>query len=197
MFLLGALTSCATPEVKGVIQMSSSRIVLQQAPDDGAYSVQIGESKNIPLPDVKSARIEGAWAIGQHRLVLITTTTKECARAETVLSVTDENAVLKPLGKCEERFTITSGADQLTARQNNARDPAIWTFLHGNLNGPVSLSVLNARRPRGSSPAAGAERAADPTVPPAVSRPVGDDVVPAPVGAGPLPRGPQRSPRLF
>ena len=197
MFLLGALTGCAIPEVKGEIQMRSSRIVLQQAPDDGAYSVQIGDSKNIPLPDVKSAQIEGAWAVGQHQIVLITTTTKECAHTEALLSVTDETALLNPLGKCEERFTITSGADQLTARQNNVRDPAIWTFLHGSLNGPVALSVINARRPRGSSPAAGVERAADPTMPPAVSRAVGDDVVPTPVGAGPLPRGPRRSPRLF
>jgi hypothetical protein len=177
--------------------MSSSPIVLQQAPESGAFSLQIGDSKNIPLPDVKSARIEGAWAIGQHRLVLITTTTKECADTETLLSVTGENTVLKPLGKCEEHFTITSGADQLTARQDNARDPAIWTFLHGSLNGPVPLSVLNARRARGASPAAGADRATNPTVPPAVSRPVGDDVVPAPVGAGPLPGGSRQSPRLF
>ena len=115
----------------------------------------------------------------------------------------------------------------ITARAASLRDPVNWVFQNGTLSGSATQSNLGARRGRAQPPdrAAESERGAEPERgpnaepppdadraggpspeppaprnpmhPPPISRPVGDDVVPPPVGAGPLPGRPVQSPRLF
>jgi len=207
------LAGCAAPEMRGLVQMPGTRIALQQQPQ-GGFEVLVGENTHLPLPDHLSPRIEGMWIVGAHRLVLIEGTLKSCAARSYLLVTKDNEASIRPLGKCDDRFGFTWSADQLQARQLSVRDPAIWSFRDGKLTGPVLQSALN-RRGRGPAAATATDRPAEATgaepaprepeaepirdavTPPPVSKPVGEDVIPSPVGGGPLPQQPQRPPRLF
>jgi hypothetical protein len=218
------LVGCAMPDTKGLIQMPGSRIGLQQLPDASGYEVVVGEATRLPMPGQLNARIDAMWTVGGHRLVLIDGAAKgdvsgrPCPSRPHLLVARETQASIRALGKCDDRFTFTWAADQWTARQVNARDPMVWNFRDGVLSGPVAQSSLT-RRGRGSlperapeapagemagrdgagaaSPAVPAEMGRDPAAPPPESQPVGEDVIPPPVGGGPLPRQSPRPPRLF
>jgi hypothetical protein len=223
-----ALAGCAAPAPRDSVQLGGARIVILQSVDDrgdgAAISVQLGETKRLPLPGYLAARIEQVWTVGAYRLLLIAGTTKDCPRQESLLVTKDDAGQLGPLGKCPDRFAFTAVPEQWSARQLNARDPVNWTFKDGKLTGPVLQSAMNRPRPRPAQPErppeadrpAEPERTGDalpaattpaatpaaeappaPIRPPPVSRPVGDDVVPPPVGAGPLPGRATPAPRVF
>lgn len=216
------LAGCAMPDSKGLIQMPGSRIALRQLPDATGFEVAVGETTRLPLPGQLDARIDGMWTVGASRLVVIDGPQKgeaagrPCTSRPLLLVARENQASLRALGKCEDRFAYGWTGDQWTARQLNARDPMVWSFRDGTLSGPVAQSVLNrrGRNPQapertaeppaaepaardGAGPAAPAEGSRDPVVPPPVSRPVGEDVIPPPVGGGPLPRQSPRPPRIF
>lgn len=144
-----------------------------------------------------------------------------CPSRPLLLLAKESQASLRPLGKCEERFGYALQGEVLTIRQLYVRDPMIWTFRDGGLSGPATQSSLTRRgRPgaapvpeRAADPAAGEVNGGrdsggtdgrgpeagdrDPAAPPPVSRPVGEDVIPPPVGGGPLPQPAPRPARLF
>lgn len=207
------LAGCATPEVKDIVQLGAPHIELLLAPRE-SFALRVGKAPALPMTDYTSVRVEGAWVVGAHRLVLLQGATKQCRQLQTLVTVTEDTtaaqpASARPLGGCEERFTITWTGEQLTARQIGARDPALWSFRNGTLNGPVPLSTLIGRRGRGATAlGAGSSNSGSgpmidapdmvppPPIVPPVSRPVGEDVIPPPVGGGPLPRRID-APRLF
>jgi len=225
------LAGCAAPDAKGLIQMPGSRIVLRQLPDTAGFEVTVGEATKLSLPGHLNARIEAMWVSGATQLVLIDGATKAeariggpaCPSRPHLLLAKENQASIRPLGKCDDRFSYAWQGEQLTIRQLNARDPMIWTFRDGSLSGPVTQSSLTRRGRPGSAPPAqdrppeggggeggGAGRDGatpdvipreqgmrDPVAPPPVSRPVGEDVIPPPVGGGPLPPPAPRPPRLF
>jgi len=197
------LAGCSIQEKGDVVSMAPDHLALLRTADAGgtptSYAVQAGTSSPLPLPDHVAARITGAWALGTHRLAVITGATKECQYLETLVVIEGRKAQLRQLGKCQDRFAFWNTANQWTARQSNTRDPVLWSFLHGNLSGPTLLSATASRsgRPDGASRATETGSMPNAISPPTVSSPVGDDVVPPPVGAGPLPGRSSPSPRVF
>lgn len=216
------LAGCAMPDTKGLIQMPGSRIAVRQLPDAAGYEVVVGETTKLPLPGQLDAHIDGMWTVGASRLVVIDgpqkgeAAGKPCAARPLLLVARENQASVRALGKCEDRFAYGWTGDQWTARQVHARDPMVWSFRDGVLSGPVAQSLLN-RRGRAAAPTperatevpavepvaregaspGPAEGGRDPAVPPPVSRPVGEDVIPPPVGGGPLPNQSPRPPRMF
>jgi hypothetical protein len=217
------LAGCAMSDTKGLIQMPGSRIALQQLPNAAGYEVVVGDGTRLPLPAQLDARIEAMWTVGATRLAVIDGPQRgeregqPCVSRPLLLLAREGHASIRALGRCGDRFSYTWSGEQWSARQTNARDPMLWSFRDGTLYGPVAQSVLNRR---GRAPAAAQERAVeapaaepaardgtpqampgegmrDPAAPPPVSRPVGEDVIPPPVGGGPLPGPSPRPPRLF
>ncbi len=211
--MAGFLAACATPVLQDGAQLGGARIAILTPGDsaaDGAEAViQLGDAKTLPLTGHVTARIEAAWAIGAHRLVLLSGATRTCPRQESLLTTRAEAGQWRVLGKCQDRFATSLSGEQWSARQINARDPINWVFRDGVLSGPLAQSALHGRRNRATAverpaeserpadPAREPSSMPDPVSTPPVSRPVGDDVVPAPVGAGPLPRPAAAPPRLF
>ncbi len=224
--LAGLLAGCSNVAVKDSLQLSGPRIAVLQTTNErgepGDIAIQVGQAAPIPLPGHNSARIEAAWVVGDHRLALITGSGKECPRQETLLVAQGTAAQLRPLGRCLERFMFTLAGEQWTARlissrPPNPRDPPNWVFQNGSLSGgppqlpgPRRGRTTQPDRPGETDRAPDAERGtdtgtdaahpampADPAQTPPISRPVGDDVVPPPVGGGPLPGRQAPSPRLF
>jgi hypothetical protein len=221
LILPAALAGCGgVPAVKDVVQLSAPRVAVLQTTDahgdSSTLAIQLGDTPPLPLRGYAAARIEAAWIVGNHRLILLAGSTRECPRQETLLVAQGDRGQLRPLGNCQDRFAYNIADGQWSARQLNVRDPANFTFKDGNLTGPVLQSAMNVRRGRPTQP----DRPAEPALPaeagvqpadaqrdspvprnpvetPPVSRPVGDDVVPPPVGAGPLPGGAAPPPRVF
>lgn len=201
---LALLAGCAVPEVKGLVHMPGTRIAVQALPEGGGHEVVVGESLRLALAEHRAARIEGVWAVGAHRLAVIDGATAACPARPYLVVAREAEGSLRPLGRCGDKFAFNWSAEQFTARQVNARDPMVWSFRDGVLSGPVAQSVLN-RRGRPAVPERPAEAGEpngrevtpqrDPIAVPPISRPVGEDVIPPPVGGGPLPSRPP--PRVF
>ena len=92
------LTGCATPEVGDHVQLGSSRIALQMTPEK-ALELRVGDGPVLPLADHVAARIEGAWVVGAHRLVLLRGETPQCRVLQTLVVVKDDHANARPLGE--------------------------------------------------------------------------------------------------
>ena len=186
-------------------------------------AIQVGRAMPLPLRGHISARIEAVWVVGNHRLALISGATADCPHQETLLIAQEETGQLRPLGKCEDRYAATLAGESwsarlITGRLTMPRDPTAWIFQNGSISGGAQPTLGTRRRPSQAERPSEAERGPDAErephlaapetsaspqaapaapAPPPISRPVGDDVVPPPIGAGPLPGQSRPSPRLF
>lgn len=203
IFLAGIfLAGCGGVTVKDTVQLSGPRIaVLQSADDHGdnaETAIQIGQAKPLVMQGHVSARIEAAWVIGPHRLLLIASSTKNCPRQETLLVANGESGQLRPLGNCLERFMVTLANEQwtarlITSRPVNLRDPANWVFQNGTLSGAATQQNLGARRGRTQAAERGADadRASEAERPAEAERAAGNE---APPQSAPAPNPVQTPP---
>jgi hypothetical protein len=86
------------------------------------------------------------------------------------------------IGDCGEVYHIAQNDDGITIRQNDVHAPKIWTLKAGVLNGPVIQQARKAKAAPVRAVTRPGEEAAGALAPPPVSLPVGDDVIPSPIG---------------
>jgi hypothetical protein len=184
------LAACATPRTLATFQTQDGTISLQQSIDGSTYSLVIGRRTSLPLDGYTSAHIDSIWNMPRDRLIVVTGAGKDCGLRYTLVIAQSDTGSLHAIGECGDTYVFTQDGAAVTIRQIGVRNPSIWTFRDGVLNGPTTAI---AARPSRSSPSATSSRAAeganaDATSPPAVSAPVGDEVIPPPVGGS----GPSR-----
>jgi hypothetical protein len=194
-----AAAGCADSDVKGRIDMGATRLILEQTGGpEGPWQVRTDAGAALVLQGARAARIEAAWSVGSHRAALLDIAESGCPARQTLLMTTEGGLQARPLGACGDRFVFTWNGRQLDGRQSGARDPLVLSFRDGALSGPVTQSSLTLRRSR-----AAASGARQPDLPPEtvmlppISRPVGEDVIPAPVGVSPSPGQAPGLPRAF
>lgn len=177
------LAGCATPRTIATFQTQDGTISLQRSADGATYSVTVGPRTSLPLDGYASAQIDSIWNMPRDRLVVITGAGKDCGVRTTLVVAQSDTGSLHPIGDCGDSYGFTQDGDTVSIRQIGAQSPKIWTFREGALNGPTTLVAARpSRAPPGATPSRAGEGVSDATLPPAVSAPVGDEVIPSPVG---------------
>jgi len=178
-----AASACAplnTP--MATFQSQDGTISLQQATNGGAYSVSIGPRTVLPLEGYTTAHIDSIWNWPGQRLVVITGAGADCRQRYTLVIADHDAGSLHAIGECGDSLGFTQDGGTLSIKQVGVRNPKIWVFRDGALNGPI---IQTASRPSRAAPEPAprsAEAASDAIAPPVVSAPVGDEVIPSPVG---------------
>jgi hypothetical protein len=178
------LAGCAVPRTLASFQTPEGTIALQQSVEGGHYSVAVGPRTSLPLDGYASAQIDSVWNLPPDRLVVITGAGADCGLRYTLVTAHGDTASLHDIGDCGDSYGFTRDGDTVAVRQTGVSTPKIWTFRDGALNGPT---VLVASRPARTTtapppPLRPAEAGGDAISPPTVSAPVGDEVIPSPVG---------------
>ena len=110
----------------------------------------------------------------------------ECPLFYTLVSVSEGQASKTRLGACGASYTFELSDNRLIARSGGGRNFATWIFQNGSLAGPF---MPPPSLPKHRVPLRRGEVSYMLTTPPTVSKPVGDEVIPSPVGGGSLPAG--------
>ena len=162
-------------------QTQDGTISLQQSPE-GRYSVAIGLRTSLALDGYTSAHLGNIWNLPRERVAVITGAAADCPLRTTLVVARSDTGSLHPIGECGDSFAFTRDGNGVAIRQTGVRIPKLWAFRDGTLNGPV---IPAASRPARAAPEPPrpAETASDAMSPPAVSAPVGDEVIPVPVGS--------------
>ena len=178
------LTACAAPRPIATFQTQDGTISLLQATNGGAYSVTLGPHTTLPLDGYASARIDSIWNMPRQRLVVITGAATDCRLRTTLVIAESDAGSLHTIGECGESYAFAQEGNTIAVRQIGVRNPKIWAFRDGVLSGPTIQAAARPSRPapEPASPRA-SEGAIEATSPPVVSAPVGDEVIPAPVGS--------------
>ena len=183
------LAACATPRTLATFQTPDGTISLQQSIDGSTYSLTVGPRTSLPLDGYTSAHIDSIWNMARDRLIVITGAGKDCVLRYTLMIAQGDTGTLHAIGECGDTYGFTQDGGTVTIRQIGVRNPKIWTFRDGALNGPTTPIAARPSRPSPGAPSSrAAEGANDATSPPAVSAPVGDEVIPPPVGSSGPPR---------
>jgi hypothetical protein len=186
MFTLGCfaivLAACATPRSIATFQTADAIISLRQSTLDDSYSVSVGQHPALPLDGYTSAYIDSIWNLSNARLIVIGGASADCKLRYTLVIAAGDAASLHSIGDCGDTYSFARYGNALAIRQTGVRDPKLWTFKDGMLDGPtVQIARPSGPRPRATS-ARGGDNVSDATALPAVSAPVGDEVIPSPVG---------------
>ena len=190
--LLCVMTACTEPRVVSRFDTPSTRIELQELPDNKGYSIKL-EKASVPLPGYRNIHVDGAWEIQHRSLVLIRGATMDCPLSYTLVSASGGQASTTRLGGCGTSYSFELSDNRLIAKSGRGRNLTTWVFQDGSLTGPFAPPPLPAKR---RPPIRRAGRY-DPMALPAVSKPVGEEVVPTTVGSGPLPAGAEPKVNLF
>jgi hypothetical protein len=195
------LCACSGPYLIAAYQTPDASVRVQQAPDNKEISV-IANGKPVALPGYTAARVVGIWDTDSSSLFLIAGAKPGCPVSYELLAVDKTRSVLSPVGHCGEHYAITALPDKLVVKAIDKGAADQWLFRDGTV-----VEVAGEpppRRPRrklarGERPDANAASAqvSDSLVPPTISEPVGDNVIPQRIGAGPLPQGGVAAPTLF
>jgi hypothetical protein len=178
------LTSVAT------FQTQDGTISLQQAANGGAFSVSIGPRTVLPLEAYTTAHVDSIWNLPGERLVVITGAGTDCRMRYTLVIAEHDGGSLHTIGECGDSLDFVQEGNTVAIRQVGVRNPKTWTVSNGSLSGPTVQTAVRAPRPApDATPPRSAEAASDATAPPVVSAPVGDEVIPAPVGSPAASRG--------
>ena len=182
--LLCLLTACAGPRMVSRFETRSTRIELQELPDSKGFNLQVGEA-SVPLTAYNTVHIDGAWDIQDHSLILIRGSRTECPLSYVLVSARASQTSTTRLGGCGESYNVELSDGRLIAKSAGDRDQISWIFQNGSLTGPFEVRPPPKRRTP-LRPIAGRY---GPTTLPAISKPVGDEVIPPTVGGGSLPSG--------
>ena len=178
------VAACTTPRTLATFQTQDGTISLQQSIDSGTYSVTVGPRTSLLLDGYTSARIDSIWNMPHDRLVVITGAGKDCGLRYTLVTAQSDTGSLRAIGDCGDTYGFTQVGTTVAIRQIGVRDAKTWTFMDGVLSGPTTPAAPRpSRPPAGATLSRSAEGASDARLPPAVSAPVGDEVIPSPVGS--------------
>jgi hypothetical protein len=182
------LAACAAPRPIATFQTQDGTISLEQSIDRSTYAVTVGPRTSLPLDGYTSARIDSIWNLPRERLVVVTGASTDCPLRYALVIAQGDTGTLHAIGECGETYSFTQDGDTITIRQTGVRTPKIWTIRDGALIGPTTQIVTRPSRPASEpTPSRASESARDATSPPVVSAPIGDEVIPSPVGnSGPL-----------
>ena len=195
--LLGA---CSGPHTVAAFRTENETIAIEQTVGTGAhnlYAVRVGPQTLLPLEGYTSVHIDSIWNQSPTGLVVISGATDSCVLRTTLVLVTKTDASTHVIGDCGDVYHLAQNEDGITIRQDDVHAPKIWTLRGGVLDGPI---VQQARKPKvvpartATHPGAEAEGA---LAPPPVSHPVGDDVIPSPIGHPGSASSQHNAPSLF
>lgn len=182
-FLL--MCGCSGPRTVATFETGGRTISIEQTAGAGShnlYAVRVGPQTLLPLEGYTSVHIDSIWNQSSTALVVISGATDACSFRTTLVLVTGTDASTHAIGDCGDVYHLVQNDDGIIIRQNDVHAPKIWTLKDGVLDGPI---VLQARKVKAAPVRTGArpgEEAAGALAPPPVSSPVGDDVIPSPIG---------------
>jgi hypothetical protein len=195
------------PKPYRLVTTDHARVALERTPDKLHIALRVNETKPKPIPDLRNAEIDLVWSAGKSDFIVMHGATAECPKASSLAIIAQGSVSFHALGPCGSDFVMTEHGDSLFIRRIPPDGySSTVAYRDGDLDGPYP--VVARRETRAASRAVTPRRAesaqetrpeseadvsrllpeATPDVP-AVSARVGEDVVPAPVGAGPLPPG--------
>ncbi len=161
-----------------------------------------------PLSGLTTAQIDLVWSAPKSDFIVLQGASKDCPRSAWLATIIDGDVSLHALGECRDQLALIESGDRLLVRRIKPSAGATVTVYHDGSPNPTyaMLRETPARRRGVAIGHAGPTREKPPedvtdastvsaaTLPevPTVSSRVGDSVVPAPVGAGPLPAGAAR-----
>jgi hypothetical protein len=174
------MAACARQEPIATLQTKTGTISLLHLRDGGGFVVNVSPHTVLPLSSYTSARIESTWDTASGRLIVIAGAGKNCPERHSLVVVTAAAAKIVPMGECGGTYNFLQGGETITIRQSNAREVKLWIFTHGSLHGPT-LEHAHTVPSRHVAQARPVDNANSPTMPPPISTPVGDEVIPPPV----------------
>jgi hypothetical protein len=182
------LAACAAPSPMASFQTQEGTISLRHSIETGSYSVTIGPHTTLPLDGYTAARIDSILNLPRERLVVITGASTDCRLRYALVVARGDTGSLHSVGECGETYGFGQDGNTITIRQTGVRNPKVWTFKDDVLSGPTTQIARTSRSAPDPTSSRAAEGARDAASPPAVSAPIGDEVIPSPVGGpGPLP----------
>jgi hypothetical protein len=179
------LAACATPHTLATFRTGEETISLERSAEGGKYSVTVGPGTSLSLDNYTSAHIDSIWNIANAHLIVITGTSADCHMRYALVIAAADTARLHSIGECGDAYSFAQDGDAVAIRQTGVENSTIWTFRDGVLDGPtVEVAHISRHRRHAASPhlIEHASGAASSPEPPAVSPPVGDEVIPPPVG---------------
>jgi hypothetical protein len=196
-FLL--LSDCSGPRTVATFQTEKETISIEQTVATGShnlYSVRVGPHL-LPLEGYTSIHIDSIWNQSPTGLVVISGATDACALRTTLVLVTKTDASTHVIGDCGEVYHLAQNDDGITVRQDEVHSPKIWTLKDGVLDGPVVQQDRRVKAAPVRTVTHPGEEAAGALAPPPVSHPVGDDVIPSPIGHPGSANSQHNEPSLF
>lgn len=182
-FLL--LSACSGPRTVATFQAEKTTISIEQTVgtrSHNLYAVRVGPQTLLPLEGYTSVHIDSIWNQFPTGLVVISGATDACALRTTLVLVTRTDASTHVIGDCGEVYHVAQSDDGITIRQDDVHAPKIWTLKDGVLDGPIVPQAGKVKAAPVRTVTHPGEEAAGALVPPPVSHPVGDDVIPSPIG---------------
>jgi hypothetical protein len=181
------LAACTAPNTIAAFQTQDGTISLRHSIDSGSYSVTIGPHTTLPLDGYTAAHIDSIWNLPRERLVVITGAGTDCRLRYALVVAQGDTGSLHSVGECGDTYAFAQDGSTISIRQTGVRTPKIWTFKDDVLSGPTTQIARPSKPAPEPTSSRAAEDARDATSPPAVSVPIGDEVIPSPVGgSGPL-----------
>ena len=121
---------------------------------DGSYSVSVAPHTSLPLDGYTSAHIDSIWNMSDARLIVIGGAGADCQLRYTLVIAASDTASLHSIGDCGDTYSFARYGNALAIRQTGVRDPKLWTFKDGMLDGPT----IQIARPSGPRPTRSARR---------------------------------------
>jgi hypothetical protein len=180
--LLSGLTACSAPHTIATFRTGDATVSLVQSSRTGSYAVSVGPHSPLPLGGYTSARVDSIWNMADTRLVVISGADTGCKLRYALVVAASNTASLYSIGDCGETYSFARQGGALAIRQTDVRNPKVWTFSEGALEGPT-VQVGRPSAPTRAALTHLGESASEATSLPAVSAPVGDEVIPSPVGS--------------
>ena len=201
-------SGCAGPASYDLVTAHNARIALEPAQGDRPVMLRVEGKPPQPLPGLMTAQIDLVWSAPKSDFIVLHGASKDCPRSAWLATIIDGDVSLHALGECRDQLALIENGDRLLVKRlQPGADSTIIVYHDGSPNATYAmLRDTPARRHGVAAGHAGpaqekppedevdhstAATEALPEVPPVSSR-VGDSVVPAPVGAGPLPAGAAR-----
>ena len=206
---LGLLASgCAGVRSYDLVTAHNAHVALEPAQRDRPVVLRVEGRPPQPLPGLTTAQIDLVWSAPKSDFIVLHGASKDCPRSAWLATIIDGEVSLHALGECRDQLALIESGDRLLVKRLQPDANSTITVYHdGSPNATYAmLSKTPARRRGVATGHAGPAQKKPPAdevdhstvateaLPevPAVSSRVGDNVVPAPVGAGPLPAGAAR-----
>jgi hypothetical protein len=195
---------CTTTRPYDLVTAHNARVSIDRAQGGKQVVLRVEGKPPQPIPDLADAHIDLVWSAEKSDFVVLHGTSADCPQSTWLATIIDGNASLHVLGQCRDKLTLTEDGDKLLIRQVPPQGvPTAIVYRDGEavayalkLAPPLRRRGVVARRAEpmqdrrlpGEAPSSLVPAEPGPAVP-VVSARIGEDVVPLPVGAGPLPPG--------